>query len=529
MLNVPVPQAFPKRRLRSGSIDYLERRGCTAPTEPRQWCLRFDAPGRRPITSSTSTRPLAVAYSAQSPGACRRTRWRISTRSGRSAVSRLQCSTRAASESATISGDRHAGDTPRRGRGPSRARIAGATARRSSRCSPRAVRVRRGVRRALPPARGPRRPRAGRRRCRSRPPPARLQARAAPAGPDSPRGSPPARAAAPRACRSSGSRPPPAVPYPVPARVASPAKTSGLEALAALLKAPLAELPSADQPHDARPSRAAPPDLNAEHRGSGLRWLRADGGRVEPPRADSSSSPPAAAAHDSARARAQRGKKRSAVTLLPTLVVSASRRDAGTASPGARTSTTRCRSRSERGVAGARRGARGARRCLARVDISSRARWHARSQQQRSARQLRRFPGTPLAGLFALCLAGAWHSGPWANFQTCPTRRSSSAPRPAASERPACAGMLALAGTLRPRGMGPHHDERGLGRRKATVVAARPRGRSPQLMLPRALWLALDRVFTGGLVMIGRLHRRRLQRPLPSAAAAAFAAHLPGP
>ena len=139
-------------------INYPERRRCTAPTRPRQWCCaRCDS--ARPTASCTSTRPPADA-SARSPRAYA-ARARASVRgSSRSAMSRSSC-TRGAGELHTVSGVDTARDAPR---GP---RAAGAGPHRERERRGAAEDVRRGrpvaarVRRALPAARRARRLRAG--------------------------------------------------------------------------------------------------------------------------------------------------------------------------------------------------------------------------------------------------------------------------------------------------------------------------------------------------------------------------------
>ena len=110
------------------------------------------------------------------------------------------------------------------------------------------------------------------------------------------------------------------------------------------------------------------------------------------------------------------------------------------------------------------------------------------------ARRLGRYPAAPLAALFALCLPVLWRGGPLGDSNV-PYAALVVGAAAAGMGTPACAGMLAVAGTLRPEAWGLAVINAVLGWRKATVVA---RALSiASAVLPPALWLTLDQAFTG--------------------------------
>ncbi|MDX6631458.1 MAG: hypothetical protein QOH00_3704, partial [Gaiellales bacterium] len=110
------------------------------------------------------------------------------------------------------------------------------------------------------------------------------------------------------------------------------------------------------------------------------------------------------------------------------------------------------------------------------------------------ARRLGSYPAAPLAALFALCLPVLWRGGPLGDSNV-PYAALVVGAAAAGMGTPACAGMLAVAGTLRPEAWGLAVINAILGWRKATPVA-----RALSLaaaVVPPALWIALDYVFTG--------------------------------
>ena len=110
------------------------------------------------------------------------------------------------------------------------------------------------------------------------------------------------------------------------------------------------------------------------------------------------------------------------------------------------------------------------------------------------ARRLGPYPAAPLAALFALCLPVLWRGGPLGDSNV-PYAALVVGAAAAGMGTPACAGMLALAGTLRPEAWGLAVINAILGWRKATVL-----GRVASIastILPPALWLTLDHAFTG--------------------------------
>jgi hypothetical protein len=110
------------------------------------------------------------------------------------------------------------------------------------------------------------------------------------------------------------------------------------------------------------------------------------------------------------------------------------------------------------------------------------------------ARRLGPYPAAPLAALFALCLPVLWRGGPLGDSNV-PYAALVVGAAAAGMGTPACSGLLALAGTLRPEAWGLAVINAILGWRKATVVA-----RAASLLaavVPPALWITLDQVFTG--------------------------------
>ena len=110
------------------------------------------------------------------------------------------------------------------------------------------------------------------------------------------------------------------------------------------------------------------------------------------------------------------------------------------------------------------------------------------------ARRLGRYPAAPLAGLFAFCLPVLWRGGPLGDSNV-PYAALVVGAAAAGMGTAACAGMLALAGTLRPEAWGLAVINAVLGWRRATPVA-----RALSLVAaaaPPALWLTLDQIFTG--------------------------------
>jgi hypothetical protein len=110
------------------------------------------------------------------------------------------------------------------------------------------------------------------------------------------------------------------------------------------------------------------------------------------------------------------------------------------------------------------------------------------------ARRLAPYPAAPLAALFALCLPVLWRGGPLGDSNV-PYAALVVAAAAAGMGTSSCAGLLALAGTLRPEAWGLAVINAVLGWRKATLTA-----RILSLVsafAPPALWLTLDHAFTG--------------------------------
>jgi hypothetical protein len=110
------------------------------------------------------------------------------------------------------------------------------------------------------------------------------------------------------------------------------------------------------------------------------------------------------------------------------------------------------------------------------------------------ARRLGPYPAAPLAAVFALCLPVLWRGGPLGDSNV-PYAALVVGAAAAGIGTPACSGMLAVAGTLRPEAWGLAVINAVLGWRKASAVA---RAVSVVAAIaPPALWLTLDHVFTG--------------------------------
>ena len=110
------------------------------------------------------------------------------------------------------------------------------------------------------------------------------------------------------------------------------------------------------------------------------------------------------------------------------------------------------------------------------------------------ARRLGPYPAAPLAALFALCLPVLWRGGPLGDSNV-PYAALVVAAAAAGIGTPQCAGLLTVAGTLRPEAWGLAIINAVLGWRKAT-----PLTRILSLVsacAPPALWIALDQAFTG--------------------------------
>jgi len=110
------------------------------------------------------------------------------------------------------------------------------------------------------------------------------------------------------------------------------------------------------------------------------------------------------------------------------------------------------------------------------------------------AHRLGRYPAAPLAALFALCLPVLWRGGPLGDSNV-PYAALVVGAAAAGMCTPACSGMLALAGTLRPEAWGLAVINAVLGWRRATATA---RALSVlAALVPPVLWATLDQVFTG--------------------------------
>jgi hypothetical protein len=110
------------------------------------------------------------------------------------------------------------------------------------------------------------------------------------------------------------------------------------------------------------------------------------------------------------------------------------------------------------------------------------------------ARRLGPYPAAPLAALFTLCLPVLWRGGPLGDSNV-PYAALVVAAAAAGFGTPACAGLLAVAGTLRPEAWGLAVINAIFGWRTATPVT-----RALSILsaiAPPALWMALDNVFTG--------------------------------
>ena len=110
------------------------------------------------------------------------------------------------------------------------------------------------------------------------------------------------------------------------------------------------------------------------------------------------------------------------------------------------------------------------------------------------ARRLGPYPAAPLAALFAVCLPVLWRGGPLGDSNV-PYAALVVAAAAAGMGTPACAGLLTLAGTLRPEAWGLAVINAILGWRRAT-----PAARALAIVsaiAPPALWITLDKAFTG--------------------------------
>ena len=110
------------------------------------------------------------------------------------------------------------------------------------------------------------------------------------------------------------------------------------------------------------------------------------------------------------------------------------------------------------------------------------------------ARRIGRYPAAPLAALFTFCLPVLWRGGPLGDSNV-PYAALVVGAAAAGMGTPACAGLLAVAGTLRPEAWGLAVLNAVLGWSKATlptrilsVVSA---------VVPPVLWVTLDHAFTG--------------------------------
>jgi hypothetical protein len=110
------------------------------------------------------------------------------------------------------------------------------------------------------------------------------------------------------------------------------------------------------------------------------------------------------------------------------------------------------------------------------------------------ARRLGPYPAAPLAALFALCLPVLWRGGPLGDSNVPYAALVVGAAAMGLGTR-ACSGLLALAGTLRPEAWGLALINAVLGWRTASITA-----RAASVLaavVPPALWVTLDQVFTG--------------------------------
>ena len=110
------------------------------------------------------------------------------------------------------------------------------------------------------------------------------------------------------------------------------------------------------------------------------------------------------------------------------------------------------------------------------------------------ARRLGPYPAAPLAALFALCLPVLWRGGTLGDSNV-PYAALVVGAAAAGMGTPACAVLLGVAGTLRPEAWGLAVINAVLGWRRATLHTRVLSVASA--IAPPALWLTLDRVFTG--------------------------------
>ena len=111
------------------------------------------------------------------------------------------------------------------------------------------------------------------------------------------------------------------------------------------------------------------------------------------------------------------------------------------------------------------------------------------------ARRLGPYPAAPLAALFAFCLPVLWRGGPLGDSNV-PYAALVVAAAAAGMGTPACAGLLTVAGTLRPEAWGlADHQRRA--RLAHGDVPSRASSRSSRRSRPPALWVTLDNAFTG--------------------------------
>ena len=110
------------------------------------------------------------------------------------------------------------------------------------------------------------------------------------------------------------------------------------------------------------------------------------------------------------------------------------------------------------------------------------------------ARRLGPYPAAPLAALFTLCLPVLWRGGPLGDSNVIYAALVVAAAA-AGFGTPACAGLLLVAGTLRPEAWGLAVISAIFGWRKANPAT---RALSiASVVVPPALWIWLDNAFTG--------------------------------
>ena len=135
------------------------------------------------------------------------------------------------------------------------------------------------------------------------------------------------------------------------------------------------------------------------------------------------------------------------------------------------------------------------------------------------ARRLGPYPAAPLAALFALCLPVLWRGGPLGDSNV-PYAALVVGAAAAGMGTPACSGLLALAGTLRPEAWGLAVLNAVLGWRTRDAGRTRRRG----ARRGRAAGALADaRPGLHRRLVVVERHRRCLRRALPSAAAASRA------